>query len=472
MTKLPSLTVHSALGELDRALRIAESAQRPGNENLAHLRSAFEDVRTAAARTLPAQAAAARAADLFSTMPQRGMRPAPLAQWPAWIEEVGAFLESLAATGANPPAALAVRAAELLAKDWREAMGEHPIVRSAEWVDDVRDLLRDLAAGRLAEAVKIDEQQKRTGASLSTEADLVARKKLNDTIRGLVRAAEFREQEQGGALWDDEVRNALAHARELGWGKNQIGRLDGAIGVDVVARRRLAEMQEGLKQDVVRYHRLRIIGAAPGGTANLASGTVVRFTNLDAWLDEEIRRHPSRGEARADLSLDDSPIAAAEVHLENARAGSRKLGSLIAKAYPDPDPMENVAPELRQQAELLYDATDKDPARIPELRTVLQANIAAAVNEMYQAIMALRTEVPSSVADEILRRFDLVKQAYIRRQSQPTHELVSLRYFHENVAKFATTWKYEDCSPEILERFLREVLSNDGHALMSPRETF
>jgi len=44
-------------------------------------------------------------------------------------------------------------------------------------------------------------------------------------ILGLVRAAECREREEGGKLWDDECRKALAQARELGWGASKIGRL-------------------------------------------------------------------------------------------------------------------------------------------------------------------------------------------------------------------------------------------------------
>lgn len=42
-------------------------------------------------------------------------------------------------------------------------------------------------------------------------------------MRGLVRAAEFKEQEDNGKIWDDECRNALAKARELGWGENKTG---------------------------------------------------------------------------------------------------------------------------------------------------------------------------------------------------------------------------------------------------------
>ena len=44
-------------------------------------------------------------------------------------------------------------------------------------------------------------------------------------MRGLMRAAEFKEQEHGGVIWDDEIRLAFDTAHALGWGRNQIGSL-------------------------------------------------------------------------------------------------------------------------------------------------------------------------------------------------------------------------------------------------------
>lgn len=58
---------------------------------------------------------------------------------------------------------------------------------------------------------------------------VLKRRATNEMIRGLVRAAELREQAEGGRLWDDECRNALETARSLGWGKNQTGCLYGII---------------------------------------------------------------------------------------------------------------------------------------------------------------------------------------------------------------------------------------------------
>jgi hypothetical protein len=50
-----------------------------------------------------------------------------------------------------------------------------------------------------------------------------------EMIRGLVRGVESKEQDEGGQIWDDEVRKALEKARQLGWGKNQTGILDEKI---------------------------------------------------------------------------------------------------------------------------------------------------------------------------------------------------------------------------------------------------
>lgn len=50
-------------------------------------------------------------------------------------------------------------------------------------------------------------------------------------------------------------------------------------------------------RDARRYWRLRVLGAAPYGTKHLDDGTVIRFTTLDSFVDEDIARNPSRGEA-------------------------------------------------------------------------------------------------------------------------------------------------------------------------------
>lgn len=51
--------------------------------------------------------------------------------------------------------------------------------------------------------------------------------------------------------------------------------------------------------DAQRYERLRVLGVAPCGTKQLESGTVLRFQNLDDFVDADIAASPSRGEAAA-----------------------------------------------------------------------------------------------------------------------------------------------------------------------------
>lgn len=69
----------------------------------------------------------------------------------------------------------------------------------------------------------------------------------------------------------------------------------GGEAPDVDATARLIEADE---RDAKRYRRLRILGAAPGGSKQLDQGTVLRFSNLDLFLDDDLRIHASRGEAR------------------------------------------------------------------------------------------------------------------------------------------------------------------------------
>lgn len=49
--------------------------------------------------------------------------------------------------------------------------------------------------------------------------------------------------------------------------------------------------------DACRYSRLRVLGCAPSTSPQLANGTVLTFTNLDKFVDEDIKNQPSRGES-------------------------------------------------------------------------------------------------------------------------------------------------------------------------------
>ena len=58
-------------------------------------------------------------------------------------------------------------------------------------------------------------------------------------------------------------------------------------------------MDETIRRDARRYRRLQILGVATGAEfdTHLRTGTVMRFSNLDEFVDEDLKWHPSRGEA-------------------------------------------------------------------------------------------------------------------------------------------------------------------------------
>lgn len=57
------------------------------------------------------------------------------------------------------------------------------------------------------------------------------------------------------------------------------------------------QCREDVARDARRYRRLQILGCAPGTSKNLENGTVLCFTNLDSFVDDDLKWHPSRGEA-------------------------------------------------------------------------------------------------------------------------------------------------------------------------------
>ncbi len=60
---------------------------------------------------------------------------------------------------------------------------------------------------------------------------------------------------------------------------------------DEVARLRECEL------DAKRYRRLQVLGCAPSTSKQLENGTVLCFTNLDEFVDVDLKAVPSRGEA-------------------------------------------------------------------------------------------------------------------------------------------------------------------------------
>jgi hypothetical protein len=56
------------------------------------------------------------------------------------------------------------------------------------------------------------------------------------------------------------------------------------------------EQLRELLRDAARYERLRILGCAPFDTDHLHQSVVMRFSNLDAYVDADLQRHQWRGD--------------------------------------------------------------------------------------------------------------------------------------------------------------------------------
>ncbi len=79
---------------------------------------------------------------------------------------------------------------------------------------------------------------------------------------------------------------------------------------------------EPVALDAARYQRLRILGCAPGYTAHLERGEVLRFTNLDQFVDADLAIQPSRGEAKSSAATAPAAGRTAAAGGARARAGS------------------------------------------------------------------------------------------------------------------------------------------------------
>ena len=58
-------------------------------------------------------------------------------------------------------------------------------------------------------------------------------------------------------------------------------------------------------EDARRYRRLQVLGCAPSTSKQLENGTVLCFTNLDEFVDADLKAVPSRGEAAQDAGKED-----------------------------------------------------------------------------------------------------------------------------------------------------------------------
>lgn len=59
----------------------------------------------------------------------------------------------------------------------------------------------------------------------------------------------------------------------------------------------MSKIDDAILQDARRYRRLRVLGCAPDSTQHLKHGHVMRFTNLDNFLDEDLANY-DRGEVK------------------------------------------------------------------------------------------------------------------------------------------------------------------------------
>jgi len=126
-------------------------------------------------------------------------------------------------------------------------------------------------------------------------------------------------------------------------------------------------------QDAKRYRRLALLGCAPMGHPCLDRGTVLRFQTLDAFVDDDIRRHPSRGEfdqmlnglTEAETSATSSvawlPKVGGYVPLEQAFENARNLHKPTLKPL-SPEKVRELAAEASATGcadELSGDAIDE-----------------------------------------------------------------------------------------------------------------
>lgn len=67
---------------------------------------------------------------------------------------------------------------------------------------------------------------------------------VREMVRGLVRAAEFKEQEDGDRIWDEKCRLALEEARSRGWGRDRVGSLVESADALVALREELRDLAQ------------------------------------------------------------------------------------------------------------------------------------------------------------------------------------------------------------------------------------
>jgi hypothetical protein len=139
--------------------------------------------------------------------------------------------------------------------------------------------------------------------------------------------------QQSEGLSDDQIMDIAEPFHDI----NGVKFDEVAFARALLSRAKAAPAAPVQTADVQRYQRLRILGAAPGGSKQLDAGTVLRFQNLDDFVDADIAAYPSRGEA--------SESVAAPVQAEQAQAEPVAYLHQVVSGDGEPDQALSFAPD-------------------------------------------------------------------------------------------------------------------------------
>lgn len=115
-------------------------------------------------------------------------------------------------------------------------------------------------------------------------------------------------------------------------------------------------IEKDILQDAKRYRRLQVLGCAPGTSKQLKNGTVLCFTNLDDFIDDDISAHPSRGEAK-NIHLDGNtqhPVARTidQMPPEGIRTKAEEWEAMYAALFRQMNEMVATKRELQKQVDI------------------------------------------------------------------------------------------------------------------------
>jgi len=151
-------------------------------------------------------------------------------------------------------------------------------------------MLEDFGNGLLAEI----EERKRaalTATALPAIPEDVS-EQMYEASKDLLAACEAADPEQ--AIFPQQMQKARRaitayEAAQKGHEPLRITVESGGGPISCLDLVEKASEADALVRDAERYRHLQIIGCAPFDTPSLANGTVMRFSNLDAFVDEQLR---------------------------------------------------------------------------------------------------------------------------------------------------------------------------------------